>query len=542
MPARANLEDVDISLESSTRKIEVHKDGTSVETIEMNMKVLKESGKDKLVSIPLMYNAANSQLKVLEAKVVDGDQSYPVDLSHIEDKPLASSPQGFDQNNQMLIAFPHVAINAVISLKYQITIKEPALPGFFAADFSFGNDGYWKTSKIEIDSELPLFKEFNNDEKLLTITENKRNNKYHLVIEQKKPLIKVAIDEDHVSTNSDLYPWVSVSSLNNWTTMGSIIQSKYESVLNQKMPALLEKIAEEAKTKATLVDKINCVTTRLAENVTYMGDWRTIKGAFVPRDLEEIVKSKIGDCKDFSVTTTAILRKIGIPANVALVSRGGEPYEAMAELPTMYAFNHAFVRVLDNGKSKWVDPTNFTSFAQGTYPDIANRHALVLDAKKPTLELTTAIEPKDSVISVVKRITLPKNQADMAEVSGKISLSGVRALPLIGADLRASKESINQDIIRAVADESKRIKWEIGKYNLTSRIAHDVNVDFNFTEKHTQMKTTAGNAFLLPSHSLIAKLLTKTTDRVTDLHLEDPGIYRFETTLPKASLVGKEFC
>lgn len=134
---------------------------------------------------------------------------------------------------------------------------------------------------------------------------------------------------------------------------------------------------------------------------------------------------------------------------------------------------------------------------------------------------------------------LPLHDPDAAQVEGQIWMAGIHALPLVGADLKASKESINYDIIRSIADENRIIGWKIGDYNLTSRIVHDLNFQFNYTEKHTKIKTTTGNAFVIRTNNLIDRLLTKTNDRITDLSLELPSTYRHELLLSKTSLVGK---
>lgn len=533
----ATLDDVDVSFECYNRTIEVQKSGAHTEIVELKAKILKESGKDKMVSVPLVYNSGSSKLKVIQAKTIKDDKEFPVDLKHIEDKPMASNTQGFDQNNQVLIAFPELSVGAEIYLKYKLIMSEPVVPGFYGAQFIYGSD-HFKTSKVKVISEKPFFVQVNDPEHYLDVQKSQANHKYIMDVLLKKPILKMATDEEFLVKDNRMYPWVSISTLDNWSKLGALMSPRYERVLNQKLPALYEKIAKEAEQKTKLIDKINIVTSRLSENITYMGDWRTVEGAYVPRNLAEIVSSKIGDCKDFSASTVAILRRIKVKADAAVVYRGIENDEPPNSLPNPYNFNHAFVRVMDGDKVLWIDPTNFTSFAQGIYPDVADRSALVLDPKNPGLMQTAKLKPEDSVMKLVKKVILPKNEPELAHVEGQVFMSGTHALPLIGADLRLSKESINHDIIRAVTDVNRTVDWKVGDYNLTSRIAHDLNFKFNFTEKHTKVKTTTGNAFILGSQFLINKLLTKTNDRVMGLDLELPGTYRQETLLSKTAMVG----
>lgn len=536
---QATVEDTDISIEVNNRDIEVHQNGTFTETIEISAKALKDSGKDKLVSVPLTYNSRNTKLKIIEAKTIKEDKVYPVDLKNIEDKPLASSPQGFDQNNQILIAFPEMSVNAQIYLKYQMINTEAPVPGFFATDFVYGLGQYCKAGHTKVASDIPFFVKVNDPEQYLEVKQFQKNNKHYMDITLKRPIMKAAIDEMFMVTDNKAYPWVTMSTLNEWSKLGERMVKRYDDIVNQPLPELYQNIVKEAEKKQSTIEKINVVTARLSENITYMGDWRTVKGAFVPRNLAEIVKSKLGDCKDMSASTVAILKKLGLKADVAIIYRGVEFNDTPNDLPNMFDFNHAFVRVVEGSEMYWIDPTNFTSFAQGIYPDIADRKTLVLDPVGPHLAKTPALNEKSSQVSLLKKIFLPKTDPDLAHVEGQVTLTGVHALPLVGADLRSSKESINYDIIRAITDETRTIGWKIGNYNLTSRIAEDLNFKFNFTEKHTKINTTAGDAFIVRTQNLINKLLIKTQDRTTGLQLDIPSIYRHETLISKASLVGK---
>lgn len=536
----ATPDDLDTITESFNRNLNINQDGTYVETIDLTLVATKESGKDKLISFPLVYNANSSKLVVLEARTIQNGIEYPVDLKNIEDKPLASSPQGFDQNRQILIAFPELSVNSKIFIKYQITVKEVAVPGFFSTQFIYGANSYEQNSKVHITSALPLFIAVNDPDKVLAVTEKPSRKRYEIDIILKKPIIKFSIDEQDVSFDGKLLPWVTVSTLDAWPKLGLRLAPKYEEKINQKLPPLLEAIATVAAQKETITDKINTITAKLAEAITYMGDWRTIKGAYIPRSLEEIVKTKMGDCKDFSAATIAILRSIGISSYAAIVDRGLALVYSPNNLPTLQQFNHAFVMVEDKDKILWVDPTNFSSYAQGIYPDVADREALVLRPSMPALMHTSALNSADSSMMLAEKILMPKEELDIAKVNVEASLSGVCVLPLTGADLRYSKERINRAIVGTVANESRVVNWQVSDYDLRSRIVNDVKLNFDFTEKHTRLKTTAGHAFLLSASHQIAVLLTKTKDRVTDLFFYEPATYHTSILLPQTTLVGAE--
>ena len=74
----ATPDDLDILTESYNRNLQINQDGTTVETIDLTLVATKESGKDRLVSFPLVYNAQSSKLVVLEAKTISNGIEYPV--------------------------------------------------------------------------------------------------------------------------------------------------------------------------------------------------------------------------------------------------------------------------------------------------------------------------------------------------------------------------------------------------------------------------------------------------------------------------------
>ena len=144
----ATLEDADWEIEFENTEIQVNADGSYTEVVEHKLKVLKDSAREYLTTRRLYYNSMTTSLKVLEAKTIDGDQEFKVDPKFIEDKPMASSPKGFDQHNQVLVAFPEVKANSAIYLKYTMTVREFPVPGFFSSSFVYGADTYENSGTV----------------------------------------------------------------------------------------------------------------------------------------------------------------------------------------------------------------------------------------------------------------------------------------------------------------------------------------------------------------------------------------------------------
>jgi len=535
----ATLQDADIKIEKYNETIEIKSDGTSVQIIEITLRALKESGKDKLISYPLVYNKGSSDVQILEAKTLQADKEFPVDLNLLEDKPLASTIKGFDQNNQILVVYPNLEINSAIYLKYRTIVKEPVLKNYYDARFTFGADTYWEHANVAIVSALPLNVDIHDTTNVLEVNQKNVNNLHHININLKTPTINVPIDEVASSYNPNNFPSVSISSLKEWQAFGNQFSIFYEEILNAPLPEFLQKIANEAQKIENLHEKINLVTTRLAEQITYMGDWRTVKGGVVPRPLKIVAETRYGDCKDFSANTVAVLRKLGIDAYPAFVLRGEGAYDLSTTYPLVPTFNHAIVYVQLKDKNLWIDPTNFTSFAGSIYPDIEDKISLVLKKSDAFLRKIPLSSPRDNGYSLRRNITLQKN--DETFVTGSANLYGSEALWFTGEDLKASKEATNLAIIRMIADESRITDWKVNPYDLSHRTVKPLQFEFSFNEKHNQVRTTSGKAYWLPANSMTNKILIQTKNRLSDLYLGNPMTTHSETILKNTTKIGKLF-
>lgn len=100
-------------------EIKVNKNGTYEEIKEEKFEVLKESGRDSAAHYTIHYNTDSEKINIIEAKTIYKGKEYKVDKKFIEDKPLASAANGFDQTNQILLAFPKTEIGAKIYIKYK---------------------------------------------------------------------------------------------------------------------------------------------------------------------------------------------------------------------------------------------------------------------------------------------------------------------------------------------------------------------------------------------------------------------------------------
>jgi hypothetical protein len=266
-----------------------------------------------------------------------------------------------------------------------------------------------------------------------------------------------------------------------------------------------------------------------------MGDWRAIKGRFIPRDLNEIASTGVGDCKDFTAATIAILRSIGYKADPALVLRG--QYEKPLNiLPGINNFNHVIVKVITNeGKVYWIDPTNITSMAGNIFADIAEKATLVLNMEKPIYEVIPAIDFKHSVIEENETLSV-KNNYSAVNYKGNIALKGEMANYVTGLDLYYSKQQMEDFAFRMISgielekDERKNLVLP----QLSSRIVKDVKVEYEYERKNALFKTNVSYALTMGSAPEVSSIINSPPDRVTDLLMGAPHINTKKTLIKNA--------
>lgn len=517
----SKYEDASVEVKFSNVNINVNRDGTYETEVELQAKILKESGRDRFSLYSLIYNDDSANLTVLEAKTAYNGEEYIVTEDMIEDKPLASPSKGFDQLRQVTISFPKIEIGTEVYLRYKQVNKKVPVDNFYGLSFSYHGD-YLQAENTKINSELPLEIKVNDPREVLEIAEEKNDDIHSISIALKKAIYENTTNEPHNGIlNIKHNTWVSLSSLSEWEDLAKKLAPGYHSVINQPLPATFEAIAEFADNESTDEEKINAVTSLLNEKVQYMGDWRTVSGKFFPRDLEKIADSQVGDCKDFSASTAAILQELGYKVQPILVMRGTTSTSNPKALPNMGNFNHVMLRVINrDGKIYWIDPTNTVSMAQGIFPDIADRNALVLDSEEADYIKIPAVQGENSKVISHSELTIEDN---VVNEYGQLTVQGEAALGLTGVGLYYSDEQLRDSVFRMISgvylDEEEKKFLELP--DLTLRNVEDLTIKYEFQQKNKIFKTNLGPALNLGDNWL-NDVVNTASDQVSDLFIGVP--------------------
>lgn len=517
----SKYEDASVEVKFSNVNINVNRDGTYETEVALQAKILKESGRDRFSLYSLVYNDDSTDFTILEAKAIYNGEEYIVTEDMIEDKPLASPSKGFDQLRQVTISFPKIEIGTEIYLRYKQINKKVPVDNFYGSSFSYYGD-YLQVENTKINSELPLKIKVNDPRNVLKIAEEKKDDIHSISIALKKAIYENTINEPHNGIlNIKHNTWVSLSSLSKWEDLAKKLAPGYHSVINQPLPATFKAIAESAISESADEDKINAVTSLLNEKVQYMGDWRTVSGKYFPRDLEKIADSQVGDCKDFSASTAAILQELGYKVQPVLVMRGTTNTSNSKALPNMGNFNHVMLRVTNkDGKIYWIDPTNTVSMAQGIFPDIADRNALVLNSEEADYIKIPAVQAENSKVISHSELTIEDN---VVNEYGRLTVQGEAALGLTGVGLYYSNEQLRDSVFHMISgvylDEEEKKFLELP--DLTLRNVEDLTIKYEFQQKNKIFKTNLGPALNLGDNWL-NDVVNTASDQVSDLFIGVP--------------------
>ncbi|MCZ0932964.1 MAG: DUF3857 domain-containing transglutaminase family protein [Oligoflexia bacterium] len=506
--------------------LKVKKDGSYTQEVEFKVKILKDSAVDSFINFLLTYNEQSQKLTVLSAKTITKGKTFPVDSKFIEDKPLASAPSGFDQIRQALIAFPQVEVGSVVYMRYRYEYKIAPYQGFFSYS-QFFDGALFSNAELKIESALPLYYKLNDPQKFFKISYRSRSGKqqkYELKLRLKRSLFKKIVDEKYAFSNVKLFPFIEVASDKKWSKMVQALTVKYEDKISEPLPKLYQKILKSAKKfKTGSEEQINFVMSSLIDKIRYMRDWRSINGGYIPRSLSDIVKTGFGDCKDMSVSLSALLRQLGWTAQVALIHRSSTRHSSDDyALPNRSAFNHAIVYAKIKNKVFWLDPTNFSVYSRGVFADIADRPALVLEQPVSKMLRTPKLRSSGAERSLFQDFSLAKN--DLLKVRGSMRFKGRAAVSYTGALINNSKKSIDYGFIKSTGVDLSTLKeWKVGGYDLKSRIVKDFSVKVSYTAKKNNSfsgyKSQLGSIFFFSYPSELRVFFIRAVNRISDLFL-----------------------
>ncbi|WP_141732045.1 DUF3857 domain-containing protein [Oligoflexus tunisiensis] len=178
----------------------------------------------------------------------------------------------------------------------------------------------------------------------------------HLITQWTGRKLPPQLEEDQVPAwmePMDTYAfsnWQSWEEIVRWALPFYQVKPAGDAAVEAMAQRIRERVREQ---KAQVEEAIRFVQ----DDIRYVGI-ELGTGSFVPRQPDEVLRKRFGDCKDKTLLLTRLIQKLGYEAFPILVrSEGGQ--EIDGQPPTPLAFNHVITGVKDpeTGELYWVDGT-----------------------------------------------------------------------------------------------------------------------------------------------------------------------------------------
>lgn len=141
-------------LDNST--ITIEEDGSSHEEHESLIEIRNEEGRSLFGTSSFKYNPKTTRILNLHAETRAANGTvYPVPSQFIEDKPLASSADGFDENHQISIAYPHATAGLVCMSNSLARILKLHCKTFTRTNFILDSSTLKKIRKLKSNLNYP---------------------------------------------------------------------------------------------------------------------------------------------------------------------------------------------------------------------------------------------------------------------------------------------------------------------------------------------------------------------------------------------------
>jgi hypothetical protein len=282
----------------------------------------------------------------LRARVLQADGNFiELDQKTITDTPVkAEDSETFSSRHVRRAPLPGMAVGAIVEETQYLEGKTAYFSGGALYRFFFRKNV--PVGRVRVVVELPAatpFKELVHDLPGLSVTRSEQNGIRRVVYEATGLAAAHNSDID-LATNTPAMPMVEFATGQSW----GAVASGYAALVDpQTVTAEAQTILPKELPAARLA-KIQAIVKQLHHEVRYTG---VEFGAaqLTPRRPSEVIQRHYGDCKDKATLLVAMLRAVGIQANLALLSTG-PGLDVDPALPGINRFDHAIVYLPPAGK------------------------------------------------------------------------------------------------------------------------------------------------------------------------------------------------
>jgi len=425
---------------------EIKEDNTSVATVHVIEKVLKEKGKD-LAEVEIGYDSTYERVELEYArtitpsgKIIYAGAENTRDVTKYLNFPLYSNARA------LIVSMPSVDVGSIIEYKLKIYSSKLITDGKFS--FIYRLREAFPLAKANFTLTVPKknkvsLKYFNEEyAKGVNLVPEKKETEKTVSYIWKFKEVGPIIPEEPMPSISIINPAIGISNFSSWEEIYKWWEGLYKEkiALNKEVKEFTANLVKGAKDD---FEKARRIYDFCSRNVRYVAVEYGESG-YEPHYANDIFMNRYGDCKDKAIILVAMMREAGLPAYPVLIPTR-EIYQTQKDFPCVN-FNHAIAAFLYEGKLIFMDATASTvSFTDIPLSDQERNVVVFLDDK---YEIVTTPVPEAN--SVVYEIHIDIDKNEDAVINRKVTASGFFA-----AFQRYYLKYTHPDIIKA--DVQKRM-------------------------------------------------------------------------------------
>ncbi|MFT4254805.1 MAG: DUF3857 domain-containing protein [Caulobacter sp.] len=320
--------------------------------------VVSADGLQATGQISIDLDPTYQRLDIHFVRVLRGGETREVDLPQVlsvfrRERDLERAM--YDGRLTAHLVVPDVRVGDVVDFAYTLGGAHPALKGWFAAGATMQWNCWVEATRLRLlaDADRPIASHVWGGAPAARTTPFGVNGVERVWTQLNDPGQR---DEPEVPAWVTTHAGVRVADVMTWAQVADVFSAGYASP--DALPADLERLAAEIEAaEAAPAGRAARALSQVQRDLRYhsvsLGE-----GGFTPRPVERIWAARAGDCKDASRLLTVLMRRLGLDACPALVNTFTG--HALADrAPDVHAFNHCIVRLRIDGKTYWLDPTNY---------------------------------------------------------------------------------------------------------------------------------------------------------------------------------------
>jgi transglutaminase-like putative cysteine protease len=326
-----------------------------------------------------------------------------------------------------LLFLHDVRVGDVLDYAFSITGERAVAPGRYAERLFLaeGAGVAWLRRRIVAEEPRQLFLKVHDMDPAIESSADGR----HVYAWERRD-VPATDGEDHLPSWYEPLPWVDVSDFANWNDVARSMAPLFPSdpVPSPEMSALVSRWKTQF---ASDDERARAATTFVQDEIRYLGI-EMGPHSHEPFSPAIVLTRRFGDCKDKSFLLVTLLRELGIPADPVLVNT--EERRLLDDrLPSPFAFDHAIVRTVVDGATRWLDATD--SFQRGALADRA----------PPPFERALVVSPEAKGLEPIEA---PRSAVPTYEVDDTFTVTHTADAP-VALQVLTTHRGANADSMRA---------------------------------------------------------------------------------------------